>query len=170
MSSSGLKLLLAMLLLLFCGCAAIVSEPKVKLLDTNIIGLDSAGVEVELYLGVTNPNSFDLSLLGYSYDLRIQTLPFANAGALRTVRFPANTTTDMALPVRITYHDLIELLKRLPNPDKIPYAITARLQIDSPVGEMSIPVDEKGSFAVPDRYRPSALLRRIQDSLPALGR
>lgn len=156
-------LLPALFLLLTAGCASLIQEPQVALKRTNIIGLDTAGADLEFYLGITNPNSFDLSLLGYTYDLRVMTLPLAASGLQETIPIPAGRETDMRLPVRVTFGDLLEILKRRPDPDKIPYQIKARLHLKSPLGEMVIPVERDGSFALPEKYRPSFYLDRFRD-------
>lgn len=142
-------LLLLLLLLMTAGCSSLIQEPLVALKRSNIIGLDTAGADLEFYLGITNPNSFDLSLLGYTYDLRVMTLPLAASGLQEAILIPAGRETDMRLPVRVTFADLLEILKRRPDPDKIPYQINARLHIKSPLGEMVIPVEMDGSFALP---------------------
>lgn len=152
-----------LLLLITAGCASLIQEPQVALKRSNIIGLDTAGVDLEFYLGITNPNSFDLSLLGYTYDLRVMTLPLAASGLQGAILIPADRETDMRLPVRVKFGDLLEILKRHPDPDKIPYQINARLHIKSPLGEMVIPVEMDGSFALPEKYRPSFYLDRFRD-------
>lgn len=156
---------LILLMVFMNACASLVKEPVITLQRTSIIGLDTAGVDLELYLNVTNPNGFNLSLLGYTYDLQVMALPLANGGALQTVVFPAGKHADIRLPVRLRYNDLIGILKRLPDPEKIPYHVTAKLQVDTPVGELIIPVDERATFAVPEKYRPSRVFDMVLDSL-----
>lgn len=151
------------------ACASMVHEPKISIQKTNIVGMDTAGVDLEFYLGVTNPNSYDITLLGYTYNLNILTLPMANAGSQQNVVFASGKTTDFRFPVRLKYSDILEILKRRPDPDKIPYQILARFQIDSPVGEMTIPVDEQATFSIPAKYRPTNIFNRLQNSLQSLN-
>jgi LEA14-like dessication related protein len=163
MTCRMLRPLLPVLFLLAAGCASLIHEPQVTLKRTNIISLDTAGADLEFYLGITNPNSFDLSLLGYTYDLRVMTLPLAASGLQKTIPIPAGRETDMRLPVRVTFGDLLAILKRRPAPDQIPYQLNARLHIESPLGEQVIPVERTGSFALPEKYRPSFYLNRFKE-------
>jgi len=155
--------LLPALFLLAAGCASLIQAPQVTLKRTNLIGMDTSGADLEFFLGISNPNSFDLSLLGYTYDLRVMTLPLAASGLQSTLPIPAERETDMRLPVRVKFGDLLEILKRRPDPAKVPYHISARLHLKSPLGEIVVPVEMDGSFALPETYRPSFYLDRFRD-------
>jgi len=155
------RLVVLLQLLLICGCSLLVKEPQVTVTRTNIIGLDTAGADIECTLAVSNPNSYDLTLLGYTYDLRIMTLPLASGGLQEPTTIPADRQTDIRLPVRIKYSDLLEILKRRPDPDRIPYQIQARLQIGTPLGEMLIPVNVSNTFKIPESYQPAYLLNKL---------
>ena len=158
-----LRSLLPALFLLAAGCASLIQAPQVTLKRTSLIGLDTSGADLEFFLGISNPNSFDLSLLGYTYDLRVMTLPLAASGLQSTLPIPAERETDMRLPVRVKFGDLLEILKRRPDPAKVPYQISARLHLKSPLGEIVVPVEMDGSFALPETYRPSFYLDRFRD-------
>lgn len=164
---SGLRNCIAILLLfaLLSGCSSFIQPPRIAIKGTNLVGLDSSGADVEFYLGITNLNSFDLSLLGYTYDLRIMSLPLSAGKMQETIIFPAGKETDMRLPVHLTFSDLLEIIKRQPDLDKLPYQINARLQIKHPLGEMDIPVEKSDFLNVPKQYRPGAAIKRLQDVL-----
>ena len=93
------------------------------------------------------------------------TLPVARGGQQETVVFRAGAETDVRLPVRVRYTDLVEVLKRRPDPDHIPYLMTARLQVQTPVGEMLIPLEKSDSFSVPEPLRPGYYLEGIKELL-----
>lgn len=161
----GRLITLCILAFLLTACTVFVKDPQVAIKRTNILALDTAGFDVECYLGVKNPNSFDISLLGYTYDLQVMALPLAAGGLQQTVVFPAGGETDLRLPVRIKYSDLLEILKRRPDPDKIPYRLEARLHLGTPLGEMIIPVVSDSTLSLPEAYRPGTYLDRIRDLL-----
>ena len=159
---------LACLLLLFVlltGCTTFVKAPEVTVQDLNVVSLDAGGAGMELYLKVNNTNTFDLSLQGYSYDLKIMALPLAKGGAREEVKFLASAETDLRIPIRISYGELLEILKRKPDPDEIPYQLAAGLDLDTPMGQMTVPVSRTGTYAIPKQYRPSALFGRISELL-----
>jgi LEA14-like dessication related protein len=157
-----------LMLVLLSGCAAIVRQPAVTIKDASLAGLDASGVDINLHLGVTNPNLYDLSLLGYTYELRVQTLPLSAGGLQQTVVFPAGEQTELQVPVHLKFADLLRIIRRTSDPDNIPCLITARLQIQTPLGEMTIPAEKQTVLAVPEQYRPAAYLDRLQDALRGL--
>lgn len=157
---------LLLLSLLFCGCSLMMEEPMVSLTRTRVIGVDTSGADIECGLAITNPNSFDLTLRGYTYDLRVMSLPLAAGGLQEPLPIPAGSQTDMRLPLRIRYADLLEILKRLPDPDRIPYRLRASLMLATPLGELVIPVDRNDTFSIPETYRPSQILNRLLDIVP----
>jgi LEA14-like dessication related protein len=159
---------LLLMFALLSGCASFIHEPRIAIKGTSLIGLDSSGIDVEFYLGITNPNTFDLSLLGYTYDLRVMTLPLSTGGTQVAVSFPAGKETDMRLPVHLTFTSLLEILKRQPDPDKLPYHMNARLYVKHPLGEMVIPVEKNDTLKIPERYRPAAAIDRLRDALRSI--
>ena len=155
-------LLLATLL---SGCTSLVQAPVITLKETGITGLDSSGVDLIFQLGVTNPNPFDLSLLGYTFDLQVLDRPLSSGGKQDTILFPAGAETAMHLPVRLTYTDLLQIINRAPDLDLIPYQLKSILHVKTPLGELSIPITKTAQLAIPRQYRPAAFINRLQDAL-----
>lgn len=164
---------LLVLMLLFSGvtgCGRLVNPPVVTAQDLNVVSLDPTGAGMELYLRVKNPNDYDIRLQGYSYDLKVMALPLAKGGAREEIRFPGQAETDIRIPIRISYGDLLEILKRRPDPDKIPYALAAGLDLETPMGQMTVPVNRTGTYAVPKEFRPAGLLGKLVDFFGAKNR
>jgi LEA14-like dessication related protein len=148
---------------LVSGCTSVfVKEPVVTVKDLNIISVDTAGAVMELYIEVKNENDFDLKLLGYSYDLHVMALPLVKGGAREEISFPGRQSTDLRIPLRVSYADLLALLRRNPNPDRVPYQLKAGLDLDTPVGHVNVPVDKKGTYSIPKQYRPSYYLNKLR--------
>jgi LEA14-like dessication related protein len=154
---------LLLLFILLAGCTMFVKDPVVTVKDLNVVSLDGGGAGMELYLNVKNTNSFDVSLLGYSYDLKVMAFPLAKGGGREEIKFPSGTATDLRIPIRVSYGDLLEILKRKPNPDSIPYQLSAGLDLETPLGHLTVPVNRNGTYAVPKQYRPSSLLNQLTD-------
>lgn len=160
----GRTLLLIVAMVSF-GCSSLVNTPQVEIRRASLVSLDTSGADIELYLSVTNPNMFDLSLLGCTYDLRVMTLPLFSGGLQESTLFRSGSKTDMRLPLRIKFSDMAALLKRRPDPDSIPYELNARFQVRTFAGEMTIPVEKSSTFAIPEEYRPAYYLDRFRDIL-----
>lgn len=154
-----MKRFVLVLFIFFTGCSLFVAKPEIAVKGVNIAGVDRDGAQMDFLLTVTNPNSYSLKLTGYSYNLFVSELPLAKGENHEVVEFNGNTATDIRLPVRITFHDLLEILKRRPDPEHIPYQLTAGLNLQTPFGAFAIPVDKSGTFAVPQKYRPDLFLK-----------
>jgi len=157
-----------LLIVMLSGCASLVQAPRVTLKETSMIGLDTSGIDIEFLLAITNPNSFDLSLLGYTFDLQVLALPLSTGGTQETILFPAGKETGMRLPVRLKFADLLKIIKRSPDPDKIPYQLNTVLHLKTPLGEMVVPVEKSSLLALPEQYRPAAFTNRLRDALRSI--
>jgi len=155
--------LLLALPLLLGACSLFLSQPTVSVKEVSLAGLDDTGVNLDLQLAVHNPNLFDLNLQGFRYDLRVLALPFAAGESREPVAFPGQSTTDVRLPVRVSYRDFLEVLKRRPDPDRVPYQLRGGLELTTVWGSRSLPLDASGTFAIPPRYRPSYLMQQVTD-------
>jgi LEA14-like dessication related protein len=157
------------ILLLTCmfltGCSLFVTKPQVAVKAVNLSGINNGGVELEFLLAVTNPNSYNLKLMGYSYSLCVSALPLTQGEKREVVEFAGNATTDVKLPVTIAFQELLGILNNRPDFDHIPYQLKADLDLQAPFGRITIPVNKNGTFAVPRRYQPSHILKQINEYL-----
>lgn len=158
-------LMLPFLLLLTPGCAPVVRTPDVSLARATLVGMDTSGADIECTLAVHNPNFFDLTLLGYTYDLRMMTLPLAAGGLQRPLSIPAGKDVAVHLPIRVRFGDLLEIAKRLPDQDTIPYQLHASLHLETPLGAILLPVAKTDSLAIPAHYRPGLYLNQFRNML-----
>lgn len=154
-----------LLIVMLSGCASLVQVPRVTLKETSLVGLDTSGIDFEIQLGISNPNSFDLSLLGYTFDLKVLALPLSTGGMQETILFPAGEETGMRLPVRLKFTDLLDIIKRAPDPDKVPYQLNTILQLKTPLGKITVPVEKNAVLAIPEQYRPATFINRMRDVL-----
>lgn len=159
------KLLILVCCMVMGGCSMVVTAPEVSLQQIAVTGADSDGMDLEAHLQIYNPNSFDIILHSYSYSLQIMGLPVNSGDSRSAITFPGGEMTLIPVPARVRHSQLLELLKRSPDPDRIPYRITASLQAETPFGELLIPVDRKSAFAIPHKYRPDNIFRQLKKLL-----
>ena len=152
-------------LVAFSGCASLVKTPQVSVRSSNIVSIDTSGFDIELLVGVENRNMFDVSLLSYTYDLQVMSVPFSSGGLQKGVVFPAGQTVDVRLPFRVHHSDLLGIFKRRPDLDHVPYSVDARLNLDTPVGELIVPLKKSDTVSVPAAYRPGTYLKRLLQPL-----
>ncbi len=158
-----IKWILLLGFLFVTGCSFLVTKPEVAIKNMTFTGLERNGIEMELLLSVTNPNSYTLTLAGYKYSLLVTDLPLAKGENRDLVEFKGKTTTDIRLPVTITFHDLGEILSRRPDPEHIPYQLEAGFDLHTPFGAVNVPVKKSGNFSIPRKYRLDGLLRQFDN-------
>jgi LEA14-like dessication related protein len=163
-----MKYLVFIPLLFLSACTAFIPKPEVSVKDVKLSGVNSGGVTLDVYLSVNNTSSYDLKMKSYSYDVKIMALPMAMGSSTEPYYFYAKTTTDVLIPVRISYNDLLEILKRRPDPDAILYQFHADLAVETFLGDMAIPVNKSGTFAVPRQFLPTNIYKKIGDLLNGL--
>lgn len=154
-----------LVLVTITGCASLVQPPHVTVHSANVVSVDTAGFDIELLVGIKNPNAFDVSLLGYTYDLQVMSVPLSGGGKQKGVLFPSGQTVDIRLPFRVYHADLLGVIQRRPDLDRIPYSVDARLNISTPFGEIVIPVTTSDTVSVPTAYRPGNYFKRMLQPL-----
>jgi LEA14-like dessication related protein len=159
------RYIVVLALVTISGCASLVKPPHVTVLSSNVVSVDTAGFDIELLIGVDNPNLFDVSLLGYTYELQVMSVPMSGGGPLQGVFFPSGQVVDVRLPFRIHHTDLLGVIKRRPDFDRIPYSVDAKLNLATPFGEIVIPVKKSGIVSVPIDYRPGTFFKRMLQPL-----
>jgi LEA14-like dessication related protein len=160
-----MRIFLLLLVIAMTGCSLLMEKPEVAVKSVNLTGLDRKGVELEFVLAVANPNSYTLSLTGYSYNLLVSAIPLARGESREAVEFAGKAATDMRLPVRLSFRDLLQIISKSPDPDHLSYRLNAGLNLRTPYGPLAVPVDKQGTFTVPGQYHPSRFMKQINEFL-----
>ena len=160
-----MKYLLLCSLVFLTGCSLVYTKPTVTFREVKVIDVDSKGMSLNLLLNVNNPNSYDITLDGYKYSFTILDLPLGTGEKKEVVQFPGRKATDIQVPVRVTYGNLLDIIMKLPNPTSIPYQLEAGLDIVTPVGTLNFPVTTSGAIAIPRDKLKAQVLKRFGGSL-----
>jgi LEA14-like dessication related protein len=156
-----MKIFLLLLCITLTGCSLPVAKPEVAVKSVTLAGVERKGVRLVFLLAVTNPNSCKLTLTGYSYDLLASAMPLAQGESREAMEFAGNAAMDVRLPVKVSFHDLLQAIRKSPDPDHIPYRLKAMLDLQTPFGPLAVPLDKQGTFSVPSRYQPSRIMQQI---------
>jgi LEA14-like dessication related protein len=160
-----MKTILLLVCIALTGCSLFMAKPEVAVKSVTLAGLDRKGVQLDFLLAVTNPNSYKLNLTGYSYDLLVSAMPLAQGESRDAIELAGNAATDVRLPVKVSFRDLLQVVRKSPDPDHIPYQLKAALNLQTPLGHLAIPVDKQGTFSVPSQYQPSRFMKQINKFL-----
>lgn len=143
------KILIAVLLSLTFGCSSLkkaVEPPKVKLQEIHITKLSALNADLEIILSVKNPNNinFDVKNLKYSLDINSKTV---TTGTMKEkVLVKKKETTMVAVPLRVSYKDILSSALMLLQKEGVPYMVKGSVE----VGPFTIPFDDKGNLRSDD--------------------
>ncbi len=141
--------LLLLCLLLASGCG-MMDEPTARLVGVGLddIGLDAATLRFDVE--VANPYPVSLPLAKLDYTLASSGAQFLSGEAPLEGVVPARGTRTVALPVRLSYVELLKAVSGLRPGAVVPYDAALGLSVDAPVaGLLRLPLRRTGELPVP---------------------
>lgn len=118
-----------------------VQKPIVKVEDVKLTGLSLTGLDLDFKIGIQNPNSVAIKLAGFDYELLIENNSFLKGNQNDEVNIEANGSSQVEIPVSLTFKQLYNSFKALTDADSIKYTLKSGLSFDLPVlGKTRIPV------------------------------
>ena len=145
------KVVIPALMLAVAGCAAIAKQafqnPVVNLRDVRVLSLGTSGGNLEVQLGVYNPNNYRIDATRLTYRVAIgDDVSLAN-GALDTrSTVQAGDSTIVKLPVSFTYSGLGAAASQLLRTGAVNYKVNGDVTVGSPVGNFTVPFTTTGQF------------------------
>ena len=122
-------------------------DPVVDLRDVRVLGLGTTGGQLELALGVYNPNSYRLDATRLTYRVFVgDSVGLAN-GALDTrTTVQSNDTTIVKIPVSFTYSGLGRAATQLLQTGAVDYRVAGDVTVGTVVGNFTVPYSARGRF------------------------
>jgi LEA14-like dessication related protein len=150
------KLLLAAILVVTATTAACSSvsraafaQPRVDFKDVRINGLGLTGGNLDIVLGIYNPNEFQLDATRLDYTLLVgnDSLQFGQ-GSLDS-KFVVNErdSTTVRLPLSFTYAGIGEAGRQLINTGTVNYTVRGNLVVTTLLGNFTVPYRQTGTFS-----------------------
>ena len=150
------KIAVLALVLVAAACSALgrqaFQDPIVNLRDVKVLGLGTTGGQLEVALGVYNPNAFRLDATRLNYRVSVgDDVALAN-GALDTrTTVQSNDTTVVMIPVSFTYAGLGRAASQLLQTGAVTYRVAGDVTVGSPVGNFTVPYSTTGRFTTMSR-------------------
>ena len=120
----------------------IIEPPKVKLDNIKIVKMAMTGVELEIVLGVLNPNNIDFDVKNLTYDLDVNNKKITSGKLKDKVLVKAKQKTNVSVPLILKYSDLISSAMMFFQQQGMPYRVKGNVEI----GPFTIPFDDKGNL------------------------
>jgi len=118
-----------------------VQKPIVKVKDVKLTGLSLNGLDLDFKIGIQNPNSVAIKLAGFDYELLIENNIFLKGQQNKEVKIEANGSSQVDIPVSLTFKQLYNSFQALKDADSIKYTLKSGLSFDVPIlGKIRIPV------------------------------
>ena len=145
------KLAVVTLALTVAACSALgraaFQNPVVSLRDVRVLGLGTTGGQLEVQLGVYNPNQYRLDATRLTYRVFVGDSVSVANGALDTqTTVQAGDSTIVRVPIAFTYSGVGAAAMQLMRTGTVTYRVGGDVTVGSPVGNFTVPYSTTGQF------------------------
>lgn len=145
------KLAVVAIALTLTGCSALgraaFQNPVVSLRDVRVLGLGTTGGQLEVQLGVYNPNQYRLDATRLTYRVFVGDSVGVASGALDTqTTVQAGDSTIVRVPIAFTYSGVGAAALQLMRTGSVTYRVGGDVTVGSPVGNFTVPYNTTGQF------------------------
>jgi|GEM_PF-1982395 len=137
-----------LLSLLLSSCAMVkkhVRKPTVDYQDYKLTSVSLQDASVDFHLKLNNPNPVRIPIKNISYTLRLHNKNLLQGKIKPKTDIPANGSTQLTIPARINYQDVIGGIKGLLDQ----HAISYELKGDIDLGLIKLPYNTAGTIPLP---------------------
>ncbi len=126
---------------------AAFQNPVVNLRDVRVLGLGTTGGQLEVQLGVYNPNNYRLDATRLSYRVFVgDSVGVANGQVETRQTVQAGDSTIVKIPVSFTYAGLGAAATQLLRTGAVTYRVLGDVTVGSAVGNFTVPYSTSGQF------------------------
>lgn len=145
------KLAVVAVALTVAACSALgraaFQNPVVSLRDVRVLGLGTTGGQLEVQLGVYNPNQYRLDATRLTYRVFVGDSVSVANGALDTqTTVQAGDSTIVRVPIAFTYSGVGAAAMQLMRTGTVTYRVGGDVTVGSPVGNFTVPYSTTGQF------------------------
>lgn len=126
---------------------AAFQNPVVNLRDVRVLGLGTQGGELEVQLGVYNPNQYRLDATRLTYRVFVGDSVSVGSGAIDTqTTVQAGDSTIVRVPISFSYAGVGAAALQLMRTGSVTYRVGGDVTVGSPVGNFTVPYNTTGRF------------------------
>lgn len=130
------------------GCSALgrqaFQEPVVRVRDVQLRGLGLTGGAVDVSLAVYNPNGYRLDATQIRYNLKFDSVTFANGTLSDRLTAQSRDTLRVTIPVSFSYRGVGEAGRQIINTGTLNYNVTGDITVGTPLGNFTVPFSDRG--------------------------
>jgi LEA14-like dessication related protein len=132
------------------GCATIgrkvFEEPTVTFRELQVNGLGLTGGSLDVVLAVYNPNGYKLDATRFTYNLVLDSIPFASGAIDEKFTVQDRDSTVVRLPVQFTYSGIGSAGRQLLTSGAVNYRVTGDVTVGTPLGSFTRPYSQAGRY------------------------
>ena len=132
------------------GCAVlgakVFKEPDVTFRELRLNGVGLTGGSLDVVLAVYNPNSFNLDATRMTYNLVLDSVPFASGALDQKFTVQDKDSTIVRLPVNFTYSGIGAAGRQLLSSGAVNYRVTGDVTVGTPLGSFTRPYTQTGRY------------------------
>ena len=133
------------------GCSALgraaFQNPVVNLRNVRLLGLGTQGGNLEVQLGVYNPNQYRLDATRLTYRVFVGDSVSVGSGAIDTqTTVQAGDSTIVRVPIEFSYAGVGAAAMQLMRTGSVTYRVGGDVTVGSPVGNFTVPYNTTGRF------------------------
>lgn len=152
---SAAFLLLVVFTLLQCASLAkkVFDPPQIGIDRVEFKSIALTGAELVVHVKINNPNAIGATLNRLEYTLDVDGERLIRGKKDDKIEIAAKDLSVFALPLTVNYAGLQAGISGALSKKALPFQFSGKVVLDTPVGDLSFDLAEKGEIPVPDRPR-----------------
>ncbi|MBX3722140.1 MAG: LEA type 2 family protein [Turneriella sp.] len=138
-------------------CASLFKKvfdpPQVGVDRVEIKRIDFAGVDLIVHVKINNPNSIGATLNHIDYAFDVEGDRLLKGTKSDKTKIASNDLSIIPMPVSVSYAGLKSGIAGVLTKKSLPYQLSGKVVLDTPIGDMSFDIGDKGEIPIPDRPR-----------------
>ncbi len=153
MQTKKWALLSALTLAMGAACATVgraVPQPTLTYRDMRVRSLSFEGATLDFDFTVSNPNPVPVHLSSIDYAFELDGKELASGDQPQGIRIAARGESPVTVPVSIRFTDFGQSVAALFTDEAtVPYSMQVGFGIDTPAGDVRVPMEKRGSMPLP---------------------
>lgn len=131
----------------------VFDKPQVGVDRVEIKKIDFTGVDLIVHVKINNPNSVGATLNHIDYAFDVEGDRLLKGTKEDKTQIKSNDLSIIPLPVSVSYAGLKSGIAGVLTKKSLPYVLSGKVVLDTPIGDLSFDIGDKGDIPIPDRPR-----------------
>ncbi len=135
-------------------------RPDVSFKNLKVQDIDFQRIRTRFVFEVHNPYPVGISLTRNDWALGLAGQDFLDGSDADPLRLPASRSSPLRIPVAMQWADAFRVAGAAKGKDEIPYDLHLDLAFDTPIGNLRVPIDKRGTL--PALHKPKVSLQALR--------